>query len=144
MSQISQLNASKFAPGTVVQHLTGNTGGLVSPDFGNNIDILGLNNITVTGQPLANTLYISVAGTVNHAVQVGNATGSLTSLPLAINGQGLMGATGADPSWTGSPSFSGTVTAGTGLTATTGDVTITSGNLDLPTTTTLMEQEIYF
>lgn len=34
-----------------------------------------------------------------------------------------------------SPSVSGSVTAGTGFTATTGDVTITAGNLNLPTTT---------
>ena len=142
MSQIGILNASKFKPGSVVQHLTGDTGGLVSPDLGNNINILGGNNITVNGNPLTNTLTVNLTGTTNHTVQVGNATGSLTSLAAALTGQGLMGTTGADPSWTGSPSFSGTVTAGTGFIATTGNVAITAGNLTLPTTTSTVGQII--
>jgi hypothetical protein len=181
MPQVSPLNSSKFIPGSVVQHLTGNAGGLVSPDNGQNIDILGVNNITVTGLPLSNTLDISITGTTEYAVQVGNAlgaltslpfgsagqvlissgnlgdptwqsigtiepitdhaipigtiTGSITSLPLGLTGQTLMGDTGADPFWTGSPSFSGTVTAGTGISVTTGDVDIVAGNLTLPATT---------
>jgi hypothetical protein len=93
---------------------------------------MGGNNITTTG--LGNTVTFDVTGTTDHAVQVGNATGSLTSLAVGATGEGLMGNTGADPGWTGSPTYSGTVTGGTGLVATTGDVTITAGNLDLPDT----------
>jgi hypothetical protein len=40
-----------------------------------------------------------------------------------------MGSTGADPGWTGSPSFSGSVTAGTTITATSGAITATNGNI---------------
>jgi hypothetical protein len=69
------------------------------------------------------------AGTTDHAVIIGNGTGSaLGALAVGATGETLMGATGADPSWTGSPSFSGSVTAGSG------NVTITSGNLALPQT----------
>jgi Chaperone of endosialidase len=57
----------------------------------------------------------------------------------------LMG--GTAPSFTGSPSVSGSVTAGTSITATSGnitatsgDVVITSGNLKLPTTTSSVGQ----
>lgn len=47
---------------------------------------------------------------------------------------------GGVPSLATSPSVSGTITAGTGFTATTGNVTITSGNLLLPTTTSTIGQ----
>lgn len=113
--------------------LTGNSGGAVGPTAFN-ITTVGGNNITVTGNAGTSTMTWDVTGTTNHAVQVGNASGSLTSLAVGATGQGLMGSTGANPSWTGSPSFSGTVTAGTGFVATTGDITITAGNLVLPNT----------
>jgi hypothetical protein len=69
----------------------------------------------------------------DHGVLVGSGTSAVTPLAVGATGEGLMGSTGADPVWTGSPSFSGTVTAGTGIIATTGDVTITAGDLNLPT-----------
>jgi trimeric autotransporter adhesin len=113
--------------------LTGNTGGAVGPTAFN-ITTIGGNNITVAGNAGTSTLTYNVSGTTNHAVQVGNASGSLTSVAIGATGQGLMGSTGADPAWTGSPSFSGTITAGTGFVATTGNVTITAGNLALSNT----------
>lgn len=123
--------------------LTITTGGMVATSYttdiggpaipvGHILVLTGGNNITTTG--LGNTVTFDLTGTTDHAVQVGNATGSLTSLAVGATGEGLMGNTGADPSWTGSPTYSGTVTGGTGLVATTGDVTITAGNLDLPNT----------
>jgi hypothetical protein len=79
-----------------IQTLTGDIGGAVSPLAGN-IDILGGNNITTTGTPATNTITIDVTGTTNHALQVGNGTGSLTSLGVATNGQIPIGSTGANP-----------------------------------------------
>lgn len=118
-------------PGSVAISYTTDVGGPAVP-VAHILALIGGNNITTTG--LGNTVTFDVTGTTNHAVQVGNATGSLTSLAVGATGEGLMGNTGADPSWTGSPTYSGTVTGGTGLVATTGDVTITAGNLDLPNT----------
>lgn len=88
------------SPGTIVQTLTGNSGGAVGPT-GNNINVVGSGNMTVTGNPGTSTLTVTISN---------------------------------------SPSFSGTVTAGTGFTATTGDVTVTSGNLLLPTTSSSVGQ----
>ncbi len=49
-------------------------------------------------------------------------------------GQALMsGGVGVIPAYTGSPSFSGSVTAATTLTATLGNITATNGNLSLAT-----------
>ncbi len=63
-----------------------------------------------------------------HALYVGNTTSAPTALAVGATGQTLMGSTAADPGWTGSPSFSGSVTAGTTITATLGDITATNGN----------------
>lgn len=82
----------------------------------------------------------TLTGFTNHAVPVGTSAGGLTSLAVGATGEGLMGNSGADPSWTGSPSFSGLVTAGTGFTATTGNVTVTAGNVLLPTTSSTAGQ----
>lgn len=64
----------------------------------------------------------------NHGVLIGAGTTGITQLAAASTGQTLMGSTGADPSFTGSPSFSGSITAGTGL-------TLSAGNINIPTTT---------
>jgi hypothetical protein len=94
MSQVITFgNGSGAAP---IETLTGNSGGAVGPTAGN-INTIGGNNITVVGNPGTSTLTASVTGTTNHAVQVGNATGSLTSLAAATNGQLVIGSTGVDP-----------------------------------------------
>lgn len=64
-----------------------------------------------------------------HALYVGNAASAPTALAVGATGQTLMGSTAADPGWTGSPSFSGSVTAGTTITATLGNITATNGNI---------------
>ncbi len=64
-----------------------------------------------------------------HGVLLGAGTTAITQLAAAATGSTLMGATGADPAFTGSPSFSGSVTAGTSITATSGAITATSGNV---------------
>jgi len=62
-----------------------------------------------------------------HGVLLGEGTSAIAALAAAATGATLMGSTGADPAFTGSPSFSGSVTAATGLVNTTGTVTINSG-----------------
>ncbi len=59
--------------------------------------VTGGNNITITGTA-ANPI-VNVSGTTNHAVQVGNATNSLTSLAVGATNTVLLGATGANPSF---------------------------------------------
>jgi len=77
------------------------------------------NNISWTAG--AGTLEADLTGTTDHCVQVGNATGSLTSLAAATNGQLIIGSTGADPSVA-------TLTAGVGVSITNaaGSITINS------------------
>lgn len=89
---------------------------------------------------VSGTLPVSSGGTgatnlTDHGILVGSGTNTITSLGVGSTGEGLMGNAGGDPSWTGSPSFSGTVTGDTGLTATTGDIVCTAGKITLPTTT---------
>ena len=50
-------------------------------------------------------------GLTQYSVVVGASTGGITSIPLGSNNQILMGNTSANPFFTGSPSFSGTITA---------------------------------
>ena len=123
---------------TVTFNLTGTT--LYALQVGNALGTLGqvLMSNGVAGDPSWENGGSISLGITEHAIPVGLAGGNLFSLPLALTGETLMGATGADPSWTGSPSFSGAVTAGTGFTATLGDVAITSGDLTLPQTTALV------
>lgn len=53
--------AGILPPGSAVQTLTGNSGGAVGPDAGNNIDVIGDGTtITIVGSPGINTLTASV------------------------------------------------------------------------------------
>lgn len=70
-------------------------GGPVSPDM-SILQVLGGDNITTTGIG-PNIIEAAVSGTTNHAVQVGNASGSLTSVGPLTTGQLLIGVTGSDP-----------------------------------------------
>ena len=63
MSQAGILNTSNFQPGSVVQTIQGNTGGVVPPDNTNNIHVIGDGTtITIAGNPGTNTLTASVIG----------------------------------------------------------------------------------
>ena len=97
MSQVIRLGPG-INPALFVQTITGNTGGPVPPTLGN-INLIGSGNITVTGNPGTSTLDITLVGTTNHAVQVGNAAGSLTSIPVGNDGQVLIGAGANDPAF---------------------------------------------
>ncbi len=60
--------------------------------------VVGGNNITVN--TIAGVATVNVSGTTNHAVQVGNALGALTSLALGVAGQVLTSnGPGLDPSF---------------------------------------------
>jgi hypothetical protein len=79
--------------GTPITTINGNVGSVT----GATITIEGGNNITTTG--VGTVLTVAVTGTTNHAVQVGNSTGSLSSVPVGTTGQVLTGVTGGDPSF---------------------------------------------
>lgn len=65
-----------------------------------------------------------------HGVALGNtgATSALSWTAAGATGTVLAGSTGADPAFTGSPSVSGSLTAATTITATSGAITATNGN----------------
>ena len=69
------------------------------------------------------------ATTTNHTVQVGNVAGTLTSLAVGLNGETLMGSTGANPGWTSSPQFGGSVTALNDISTTAGNIISLAGDL---------------
>jgi hypothetical protein len=80
----------------------------------NAITVTSGNNITATASwNLGGSVSISVSGTTNHAIQIGNASGSLTSLGVATNGQIPIGSTGADP-------VLATISSGNNITVTNG------------------------
>lgn len=94
------------------------------------------NNITVTGGgplSLGGVASFNLTGTTNHAVQVGNASNSLTSIGVGTNGQVLIGSTGADPQFNTitSSDASVTITGGAG----TLDLTVTGGSTTILTIT---------
>ncbi len=107
------------ATGTAGQVLTSNGAGL-APTYqaatGGVTSISGGNNITITGT--ATVPIVNVSGTTNHTLQLGNSTGSLTSLGVATNGQLPIGSVGADP-------VLATLTAGANISITNGAGTIT-------------------
>jgi hypothetical protein len=88
---------------------------------------LGVNS-GLTGIVTANGAGAFTANAVTqHGVLIGGASNAAASLAVAATGSVLMGVTGADPAFTGSPSFSGSVTAGLG------NIQATNGNLVLNT-----------
>lgn len=81
--------------------LDGDTGSAT----GATVTIAGGNNITTSA--IGSILTIDVNGTTDHAIQVGNSTGSLSSLSVGPNGTVLIGNTGSDPSFSSTPSVTG-------------------------------------
>jgi hypothetical protein len=111
--QLGNLSGSLTSLGVATngQIPIGSTGAdpvLASPTNGNNISwTIG-----------AGSLRSDVTGTTNHAIQLGNSGGSLTSLGVATNGQIPIGSTGADP-------VLATLTQGTGISISNGAGSIT-------------------
>jgi len=81
------------------------------------ITIAGGNNIGTSAA--GSTLTINLDGTTNHAIQLGNVGGSLTSLGIGTTGTILQGVSGADPNWS---------TATYPSTVVKGDVLVASAN----------------
>ena len=96
MSQAGRYSDDSYLPD--IETLTGDAGGAIGPDGAFNVDLLGGANITATGTP--NTITFDVTGTTDNALQIGNATGSLTSIAVGLTGTIVTGVTGADPVWT--------------------------------------------
>lgn len=132
MSQIGQYISIKAI--TPVESLTGNIGGPVFPDGAGNIDTVGAGNIFATGNPVAHSMTFTLVGTTDHAIQIGNAAGSLTSLPVATNGQIPIGSVGADP-------VIANITAGPGIVVANGPGTITLSTDGSVVVTTLHTQD---
>jgi hypothetical protein len=63
MSQAGLNNVAGSLPSTVVETLTGNSGGAVGPDGSHNINVIGSGTISVAGNPGTNTLTITSSGT---------------------------------------------------------------------------------
>jgi hypothetical protein len=110
---------------------------LVTPSAGN-IQIAGTpSQIATTAGSSEITLSLigpyTPASYTAHGVLIGEGASSVVATTPGTTGQALMGNTGADPAFTGSPSFSGSVTAATGLTVTAGGAGIT-GTTNINTT----------
>jgi hypothetical protein len=61
MSQAGYIVISPTPPPVnVIKTVTGNAGGIVGPDVGGNINIVGAGAVTVTGNPGTNTLTITI------------------------------------------------------------------------------------
>ena len=75
--------------------------------------VQGGNNITVN--TVGTVATVNVSGTTNHAVQVGNALGALTSIGIGLAGQVLTSnGPGLDPSFQALPGFALTFNGNTG------------------------------
>ena len=85
--------------GVAVEHLTGNTGGVLNPDGSNNFTTIGAGSITIAG--VGSTLTTQLTGLTNHAIQIGAGTATLTQLATtATAGQVLQSAgAAADPAY---------------------------------------------
>lgn len=132
MSQVTLIKVNSYAPGTVVQTLTGDTGGPISPDASNNIDILGGTNINTAGAGNAITINLdanivvdsletSTAATALRLVDNEiNAIGSDAAIDIALNPKGVgavvidngLALTGSAASTVGGGSFTVTTSAG--------------------------------
>lgn len=79
---------------TVGKTITGDSGGALSPSDGN-WNLLGLGSFTTSGS--GSSLSGQLTGLTNHSVLVGAGTTTITKLPVAANGQLIIGSTASDP-----------------------------------------------
>lgn len=106
-------------------------GASADPNWGTlSVAFGGTGATTLTGVLTGNgTSAITASAVTQFAVLVGGASNAVGSIADVAVGQALMsGGVSANPAYTGSPSFSGSVTAATTLTATSGNITATAGN----------------
>lgn len=131
MSQAGSAGNGGISPSVIVETLTGNSGGAVGPTA-NNINVVGGTNINIVGNPGTSTLTASVSGTTNHAVQIGNAGGTLTSVSVGATGTVLTGVTGADPVWSAPAAAAFTLTGNSGV------ATSSASNINVVTSSTTL------
>ena len=101
-----------------------------------NVTAAGTTGQVLTATTSADPAFAAIgtnSGLTAHGVLVAEGTGAFAATAVGATGTLLAGATGADPAFTASPSVTGSVTAGTTLTATLGNITATNGNLSLGT-----------
>lgn len=80
------------------------------------VSITGSGSLTTVGG--ANSLSVQLTGLTNHSVLVGAGTSTITSLSVGATGTVLAGSTGADPSFTATPSVTSiTLSGGNALSA---------------------------
>lgn len=112
MSQAGASNTS-IIPLVVVETLTGNSGGAVSPSA-NNINTIGTGSITIVGNPGTSTLTTQLTGLTSHNVLVGAGTATITNVaPSVTSGIPLISQGAA-----ADPLFGTAVVAGGGTSAT--------------------------
>lgn len=77
------IDVTAIPPGTVAT-LTGDTGGAVSPDGSNNINLLTGAGLTSTGTPINNTITFTLDGVYSgSATTIGAVTQTLITIPMA-------------------------------------------------------------
>jgi len=105
--------------------------GTAVPTVAGVINFNGAASGNITTAASGNAVTIAVSGTTNHDVQVGNATGSLTSITNGTTGQILSANTGANPSWENVPASSISITGDSGGALTGAAFTFTGGTTGL-------------
>jgi hypothetical protein len=105
---------------------------LLGTTLGTLLEVVGTGIVNVSTVAGVATISInapaSVANLTNHGVVLGRGTSPLGTAAVGASGTVLTGVTGADPSFSASPSVTGSLTAGTTVTASSGNVTATNGN----------------
>lgn len=126
---------TKLAPSATSGVALISQGAAADPAFGTVVVAGGgTGAVTLTGLVTGNgTSAMTAAAITQFAPVVGGAANAAASIAVGATGQVLVGATGANPAWSGSPSVSGSLTAATTVTATLGAITATNGNLVLGT-----------
>ncbi len=144
MSQAGILNRGVFPPASVVETLTGNSGGAVGPDGANNINVVGdTTTIDVVGNPGTNTLTISTTD----AVAIQYTTDAGIAVPATGNLNVLGGTAARDINTSGagdtihidldnaiSLGDLSNITGSAAIDLVTGDTTIQAGNINLAST----------
>jgi hypothetical protein len=115
MSGIYGGGGSGGGGGTGILTITGNTGGPITADGANNINVVGTaNQVTVTGAGHTETISLigpyTPATYTAHGVLIGEGTSSIVATTPGTTGQVLIGSTGADPAF-------GAIGVNSGLTA---------------------------
>jgi len=140
MSQSGQYTINSVS--LFVQTLTGDAGGAVGPTAGN-IDLVGAGGLTITGNPGTSTLTFTIGGAIGSSFVTDAGTATPALGVLNVLGGANINTTGVgdtvtvilddDVTLAGSLTTGTTVTAGTGVSVTTGDVTVVAGDVIVST-----------